>query len=350
MRGIMESTKQFNTSLQQIMFHQTRHAPQEFASMVHGEGGKKRGREDEIVGEYADAITKLTKETQLLPTYIFPIPKLIVIFAVRTLQHRGLHAQGIFRKSINMQQLEQLIREVDAGHSTTLTISTETDTTNTTTTTYTTTTINCSSSSGEGACHTYAVLLKTWLRKLDDPLIPDAEYTQTPAFVKECAATPEREDDENGSQTYGSSNTFAYYNCNEGGQGGEDVSAVTAFVNTHLNPTQNLTLKYLIRFLRVFTIKPYVLATLMHVKNISVVMAPTINRRVKTDATDAKDANAASIALVNLQHDMDFMEVLLRTLCITAAEENLFESLDTSVRRELNIPDSRSVLSYYTWG
>lgn len=317
--GQTNSAKQFDVSVEQIIVHQMVQAPPEFSleekKLVEG---LREGNDELIKNSVTFFTQQIAKAARPLPAYYYPIPKTIPVLSMRVLQYVGVYAEGIFRRGIDMALIPQYLLTIDQGRIATLTAADS---------------------------HTYAVVLKTWLRRLD-PLVPYSVYKKALEFAKDA---DDDDDDDNSSNsndptsTYGGADTFNYYNMNDG----TGVTPVTTFLDTNLTPAYNLSLKYLVRFLRIFTVAPYVQTNLMNLDNIARVMAPNVMH------ADAKGGAVSPIdAIVNLPLEIKFTTLLLRELCIRADEETLFESIDTAVRAELAVPEEAccSVLNYYTWG
>ncbi|KAH7820918.1 putative rho GTPase-activating protein 39 [Monocercomonoides exilis] len=186
-----------------------------------------------------------------------PVPIVCVYLAIRLMSVNGLQCEGVFRKCITIDETEQSVNQINKGL-------------------YTLQSQNP---------HLYAVLLKTWLKRLTDPLIPFTLYQSALSVASEQAA------------------------C-------------VNFVETAIPETNRILLKYLCRFLRVIANPANVDANRMNGSNLALIFAPTLIRM---------DTDNPAQAVKNLKMEIQFVFNLILALFPTPEEEKLFADADTFV-------------------
>lgn len=203
-----------------------------------------------------------------------PVPVVCLYLSVKLMAVGGLRCEGVFRKCITIDETEASVRHLNKGE-------------------YTLSSQNP---------HLFAVLLKTWLKRLTDPLIP---FTLYDAALAVAAESPEK--------------------C-------------VAFVESAVPPTNRALLKYLCRLLRVVAHPSNVDANRMNASNLALIFAPTLIRM---------DTNNPAQAVKNLKMEIQFVFHLVLSLFPSPEEEKLFADCDAFVCANCGFLLSEEVLGLF---
>ncbi|KAJ4455341.1 putative Rho GTPase activation protein [Paratrimastix pyriformis] len=208
----------------------------------------------------------------------FPLPVVLPFLANSILARTGHRTEGVFRHCASTDDLALMKGHLDAGH------------------------MDFPPDRVDAATpHLPAVLLKTWLlaervlRKhkvegeLSDPVVPASSYLR-------CVST-------------------------------EDPAASCGLLAEFPSPNRML-LKYLVRFLRLISLEPYVTTNKMTTNNVALMFAPNIIRNPSQDPFEI---------LKRSQMEIRFMTNLLTHLVITPEEDELFRCIDSATQRAIQM-------------
>lgn len=203
----------------------------------------------------------------------FGIPVVASYLSMKLCSVEGLKVEGIFRKCITIDETEQSVKKLNEGN------------------------YNLDSQNA----HTYAVLMKTWLKRLTNPLVPFALYDQA---IQVSNST-------------------------------EDT---VAFAETQLPKPNLLLLKYLCRFLRVVCHADYVESNKMNGSNLALIFAPTL---IRMDSDKPQDA------VKNLKSEIQFVFSLILKLFPTEDEERHFSDCDTFLITQCGMTVDPAILGLF---
>ncbi|KAJ4452964.1 putative Rho GTPase activation protein [Paratrimastix pyriformis] len=196
----------------------------------------------------------------------FPLPVVLPFLANSILARTGHRTEGVFRHCASTDDLALMKGHLDAGH------------------------MDFPPDRVDAATpHLPAVLLKTWLRELSDPVVPASSYLR-------CVST-------------------------------EDPAASCGLLAEFPSPNRML-LKYLVRFLRLISLEPYVTTNKMTTNNVALMFAPNIIRNPSQDPFEI---------LKRSQMEIRFMTNLLTHLVITPEEDELFRRIDSATQRAIQM-------------
>jgi hypothetical protein len=186
-----------------------------------------------------------------------PIPAVVVYLSMALLASNGLFEEGLFRKAIVPQSQEHFSKALDDGF------------------------YNLPSDSP----HTYAVLLKVFLKRLTDPPVPFTLYNGAIAAA-------------------------------------DSPTAALNFASTSLPAPNLLLLKYLFRLLRVLSSRTVAARNKSTASNMALYFTPLVLRMLTENPAEA---------VKNLRKEIQFVYALLVSLVPTDEERAMFAACDAFI-------------------
>ncbi|KAK2961594.1 putative Rho GTPase-activating protein 39 [Blattamonas nauphoetae] len=248
----------FGVSLEDLMFRQTQPHFFEKCEAEHPKGGLWQKMSD------------------------IPLPFILPYLTIKIIHTGGLTVEGIFRKCVTVTELQAAISALNNG--------------------------KYALSSADP--HLYAVLLKTWLKQLSQPLIPSHFY---PTILELVTAYQSNRPD--------TTKIAEILNCEEHNIPGVEQACVH-FAWSNIAPMPLLILKYIMRFLRLVLQEQYVIHTRMDEHNILLMFSPNLLRSPSVNPLEA---------LENLKKELVFIGGLLHGLEGGEEEERQFADMERSV-------------------
>ena len=132
-----------------------------------------------------------------------------------------------------------------------------------------------------------ATLLKKWVRELREPLLPGHLYTQAVHLVD------------------------AMRGCNDTSVSHDCINDLIRRIEDH---TSRLTLLYLIRFLKSFTVSQVVSVTKMNIDNLATIFAPNILRHPQPESQNPLEISA------HIEKGLEFVKGLIKWLDTSEVE------------------------------